>query len=182
MRCMCSGRSLLVCQAIVQKPSKPPPPWRRVLMSRLLNSDVEPVPWNRGFQSLGKDVRRKPANHCGNSSHPTLAYSASPPSKVVLEPPCHVGRRNPFTNPGGVGQLLQFRFHLETFSIYQVSRGRLAFLLISKIYCQMYADTGIATDSARVSWSGRWARWLAKPCRYLFAGTPMPHLKVPEIN
>ncbi len=59
------------------------------------------------------------------------------------------------------------------------SRGRLAFLLISKIYRQMYADTGIATDSARVSWSGRWARWLAKPCRHLFAGAPMPHLAVP---
>jgi hypothetical protein len=43
----------------------------------------------------------------------------------------------------------------------------------------MYADTGIATDSARVTWSGRWARWLAKPCRYLFAGTPMPDLKIP---
>src|SRR2546425_1610561 len=36
------------------------------------------------------------------------------------------------------------------------SRGRLAFLLISKIYRQMYADTGIATDSARVTRSGRW--------------------------
>jgi hypothetical protein len=60
------------------------------------------------------------------------------------------------------------------------SRGRLAFVLISKIYRQMYADTGIATDSARVSWSGRWARWLAKPCRALFAGKPMPDLTVPR--
>ena len=59
------------------------------------------------------------------------------------------------------------------------SRGRLAFVLISKIYRQMYADTGIATDSARVTWSGRWARWLAKPCRLLFAGKPMPNLVVP---
>jgi len=61
------------------------------------------------------------------------------------------------------------------------SRGRLAFLLISKIYRQMYADTGIATDSARVTWSGRWARWMAKPCRRLFAGSPMPELQVPEV-
>jgi radical SAM superfamily enzyme YgiQ (UPF0313 family) len=30
-------------------------------------------------------------------------------------------------------------------------RGRLAFVLISKLYRQMYANTGIATDSARVS-------------------------------
>jgi radical SAM superfamily enzyme YgiQ (UPF0313 family) len=58
-------------------------------------------------------------------------------------------------------------------------KNRLAFLLISKIYRQMYADTGIATDSARVSWSARWARWLAIPCQKLFAGKPMPDLRVP---
>ena len=59
-------------------------------------------------------------------------------------------------------------------------KGRLCFLLISKIYRAMYANTGIASDSARVSWSARWARWLAKPCQKLFAGTPMPDLAVPE--
>ena len=59
-------------------------------------------------------------------------------------------------------------------------RARLAFVLISKIYRQMYADTGIATDSARVSRSARWARLLAKPCQRLFAAPPMPHLKVPQ--
>jgi radical SAM superfamily enzyme YgiQ (UPF0313 family) len=64
-------------------------------------------------------------------------------------------------------------------SFIKSSRGRLAFLLISKIYRQMYADTGIATDSARVSRSGKWVRLLAKPCRHLFAGRPMPHLQVP---
>jgi radical SAM superfamily enzyme YgiQ (UPF0313 family) len=58
-------------------------------------------------------------------------------------------------------------------------RGRLAFVLISKLYRQMYANTGIATDSARVSRSARWARWIAKPCRRLFAARPMPHLQVP---
>jgi hypothetical protein len=59
-------------------------------------------------------------------------------------------------------------------------RARLAFVLISKIYRQMYADTGIATDSARVSRSSRWARWLAKPCQRLFAAPPMPELMLPE--
>ena len=59
-------------------------------------------------------------------------------------------------------------------------RGRLAFVLISKVYRQMYADTGIATDSARASRSARWARWLAKPCRYLFSARPMPGLQVPK--
>lgn len=61
-------------------------------------------------------------------------------------------------------------------------RGRLAFVLISKVYRQMYANTGIATDSARIAKSARWARWLAKPCQRLFAAPPMPHLKAPEHN
>ena len=58
-------------------------------------------------------------------------------------------------------------------------RSRLGYLLISKLYRQMCANTGIATDSARVSRSATWARWLAKPTRRLFAGTPMPELQVP---
>ena len=59
-------------------------------------------------------------------------------------------------------------------------KGRLAFVLISKIYRQMYANTGIATDSARVSRSARWARLMAIPCRRLFAGRPMPDLQMPD--
>ncbi|HUF47318.1 MAG TPA: radical SAM protein [Vicinamibacterales bacterium] len=59
-------------------------------------------------------------------------------------------------------------------------RGRLAFLLISKLYRQMYANTGISTDSARRSTSVRWARWLSRPCQKLFAGRPMPELQVPS--
>jgi len=53
-------------------------------------------------------------------------------------------------------------------------RARLAFVLISKLYRQMYANTGIATDSARVSRANRWARLIARPCRRLFAGRPLP--------
>jgi hypothetical protein len=58
-------------------------------------------------------------------------------------------------------------------------KARLAFLLISKIYRQIYANTGIATDSARVNRSAQWARLMAIPCRWLFAGKPMPDLEVP---
>ncbi|RPJ73097.1 MAG: hypothetical protein EHM24_08485 [Acidobacteria bacterium] len=59
-------------------------------------------------------------------------------------------------------------------------RARLAFVLVSKLYRQMYANTGISTDSARVSRASRWARWMAKPCRRLFAARPMPDLAVPS--
>jgi radical SAM superfamily enzyme YgiQ (UPF0313 family) len=58
-------------------------------------------------------------------------------------------------------------------------RGRVAFVLISKLYRQMYANTGIATDSARVQRSTRWARWIGVACRRLFLGKPMPDLVVP---
>jgi len=58
-------------------------------------------------------------------------------------------------------------------------RARLAFVLISKLYRQMYANTGIATDSARVQRSARWARWIGHACRRLFIGKPMPDLAVP---
>jgi hypothetical protein len=53
-------------------------------------------------------------------------------------------------------------------------RARLAFVLISKLYRQMYANTGIATDSARVSRANRWARLIARPCRRLFVAKPLP--------
>jgi radical SAM superfamily enzyme YgiQ (UPF0313 family) len=58
-------------------------------------------------------------------------------------------------------------------------RGRLAFVMISKLYRLMYANTGITTDSARAARSARIARLIAGPCRRLFAAAPMPDLQVP---
>jgi len=52
-------------------------------------------------------------------------------------------------------------------------RARLAFVLISKLYRQMYANTGIATDSARVNRASQWARLIARPCRRLFVARPL---------
>ena len=59
-------------------------------------------------------------------------------------------------------------------------RARLAFVFISKLYRQMYASTGISTDSARRNRASAWARWLAIPCRKLFQARPMPELQVPQ--
>ncbi len=58
-------------------------------------------------------------------------------------------------------------------------RARITFVLISKLYRQMYANTGIATDSARVARSARRARVLARLARRLFITAPMPELQVP---
>ena len=58
-------------------------------------------------------------------------------------------------------------------------RARVAFVLVSKLYRHMYANTGIATDSARLQRSVRWARWIGRASRRLFLGKPMPDLAVP---
>ncbi len=58
-------------------------------------------------------------------------------------------------------------------------RARLAFVLISKLYRQMYANTGMAVKSSRQANAVRWARLIARPCHALFSARPMPQLQVP---
>jgi radical SAM superfamily enzyme YgiQ (UPF0313 family) len=58
-------------------------------------------------------------------------------------------------------------------------KAKLAFVLISKLYRQMYANTGISTDSARHSRANKMARLLAKPLVKLFSAAPMPQLQIP---
>jgi hypothetical protein len=58
-------------------------------------------------------------------------------------------------------------------------KSRLAFVMISKLYRQMYANTGISTDSARSNKAHRMTRLMAKPLVKLFAGAPMPQLQMP---
>ncbi len=58
-------------------------------------------------------------------------------------------------------------------------KSRLAFVLISKLYRQMYANTGIATDSARAGRAALWSRWIGRACRHIFTAAPMPELRIP---
>ncbi len=58
-------------------------------------------------------------------------------------------------------------------------KARLAFMLLSKLYRQMYAGTGISTDSARRKKAKTSARWIAKQTRKIFQATPMPELAYP---
>jgi hypothetical protein len=52
-------------------------------------------------------------------------------------------------------------------------------MFLSKLYRQMYAGTGISTDSARRKKSKAWARWTARQCKKLFRAKPMPELAAP---
>ena len=59
-------------------------------------------------------------------------------------------------------------------------KSRIAFIFISKLYRQMYAGTGISTDSARRKKAKISARWIARQCRKLFHSEPMPELQAPS--
>lgn len=73
----------------------------------------------------------------------------------------------------------QLRLVWERAQCVKSMKAKLAFVLISKLYRQMYANTGISTDSARHSRANRMARLLAKPLVKLFSAPPMPQLDIP---
>jgi hypothetical protein len=52
-------------------------------------------------------------------------------------------------------------------------------VMISKLYRQMYANTGISTDSARSDRARRMTRLIARPLVKLMKVPPMPLLQVP---
>ena len=58
--------------------------------------------------------------------------------------------------------------------------SRIAFIFLSKLYCQMYARTGISSDSARRKKAKSSARWIARQCKRLFQAKPMPELSSPR--
>ncbi len=59
-------------------------------------------------------------------------------------------------------------------------RARLAFCFLSKLYRQMYAGTGISSDSARRRKAKLSARFIARQCRKLFQSKPLPELRSPD--
>jgi radical SAM superfamily enzyme YgiQ (UPF0313 family) len=140
---------------------------------------LTPFPGTLDFAAWEKSLGTEPPRVDGVSiSRHWLIPQAQRPKIYIEHPamsPDEIRRRT---------QAVWDRFYSVS-NIWRRSRGavtsikaRLAFLLISKIYRQMYANTGIATDSARVNRSARWARLMAIPCRRLFAGRPMPELRV----
>jgi tRNA A37 methylthiotransferase MiaB len=81
---------------------------------------------------------------------------------------------------GAWDQFYSWRGVWKRAQVVESLRSRIAFVLISKLYRQMYANTGIATDSARVARSARWARVMGLAARRLFIARPMPELTIPE--
>ena len=69
-----------------------------------------------------------------------------------------------------MGPVLQPAAHLGAIQL-APNRSRVAFVLISKLYRQMYANTGIATDSARVSRANQWARLIASHAATVYSAS-----------
>lgn len=72
-----------------------------------------------------------------------------------------------------------WRLIWERSKVVRSFKSRLAFMFASKLFRQMYASSGLSTDSARIKRSNIWARLTLIPARRLFLSAPMPDLQVP---
>jgi hypothetical protein len=139
---------------------------------------LTPFPGTLDFAAWEKSLGPAPQQVGGVpvSRHWLIPQANRP--KVYVEHPVMSPEQIRQLTQGVWDQFYSLRSIWKRSRVVRTLKARLAFVLISKIYRQMYANTGIATDSARVSRSVRWARWMALPCRRLFAGRPMPELQL----
>jgi hypothetical protein len=142
---------------------------------------LTPFPGTLDFAAWEKSLGAEPpsVNGIPVSRHWLIPQAHRP--KVYIEHPVMKADEIRRRTQAVWDRFYSFRSIWKRSAVVQSIKARLAFVLISKIYRQMYANTGIATDSARVSRSAQWARWMAIPCRRLFAGTPMPDLQLTDI-
>ena len=142
--------------------------------------DPDSLPGNGGLPPMGKERRRWRAKNRGVPI--TRRWLIPPPlrPKIYWPHPVMSAEEIRERTQAVWDEFYSWGSIWKRSNFIRSKGGRLAFLLISRIYRHMYSDTGIATDSARVAWSTRWTRILAKPCQLLFAGQPMPDLAIPD--
>ena len=141
---------------------------------------LTPFPGTIDFAAWEKTLASDTTRIAGVPHHAPLADPAGAAAQGLHTASGDVGRRHPTAERRVSGtSSTACRNIWERSQCVKSLKSRLAFVLISKLYRQMYANTGIATDSARVNRSAQWARMIAKPCRRLFVGKPMPDLQVP---
>ena len=116
------------------------------------------------------------------SRHAALADSAGEAAEAVLAHPTLSFEEIRVGTQGAWDRFYSWPNVWARSRVVKSLKARLAFVLISKLYRQMYANTGIATDSARVARSARWARWMGRATRRLFIAPPMPGLQVPQME
>ena len=123
---------------------------------------LTPYPGYHRFRALGTRAGWRRHDRRWHSHHAALAHPAGEPSEGLCTASRDVARRNSASHAGGVGPLLfPAKGSGADRVVVKTWKARLAFVLSSKLYRQMYASTGIATDSARRTRSARVARWMA---------------------
>lgn len=141
---------------------------------------LTPYPGTVDFQRWEKTMANDPTRVAGIPLTRYWLIPQSRKSKVYMTHPRMSADEIRQRTQGVWDEFYSLRLVWQRSNCLKSLRSRLGFTLLSKLYRQMFANTGIATDSARVSRSAAWARWLAKPCRRLFHGPLMPHLQAPS--
>ena len=139
---------------------------------------LTPFPGTLDFAAWEKSLGETPERVGGIpvSRHWLIPQANRP--KVYIEHPVMSADQIRQNTQGVWDRFYSLRSTWERSRVVKSLKARVAFVLISKLYRQMYANTGIATDSARVNRSAQWARLIAKPLRRFFAGRPMPDLQL----
>ena len=120
---------------------------------------LTPFPGTLDFEKWAASPEQQGVQVDGDSGHAALADPARAPAQALHAASDDGGGGDPGAHAGRVGPVLQLARRLGALARrWSRSRHALAFVLISKLYRQMYANTGIATDSARVARSARMAR------------------------
>lgn len=143
---------------------------------------LAPFPGTLDFREWEKKVAEDPEMIAG---FPISRYWLIPQSlrpKVYIPHPTMSADEIRQRTQGTWDRFYRLRTVWQRSAIVPALRARIAFVLISKLYRQMYANTGISTDSARTNRANKWARWIAKPCRRFFQAEPMPELEVPTLH
>ena len=121
--------------------------------------DADAVPGHRRFRGVGEDARgATPTQIAGIpiTRHWLIPQAQRP--KVYTPHPVMSADEIRSRTQAVWDQFYSLRRIWTRSRCVPTLRSRLAFVLISKLYRQMYANTGIATDSARVNRANRWAR------------------------
>jgi radical SAM superfamily enzyme YgiQ (UPF0313 family) len=140
---------------------------------------MTPFPGTVDFKKWEADVSGDETRIAG---HPLTRFWLIPLSqrpKVYMPHPSMSGPEIKERTLGVWDRFYSMRSIWERSRVANSLGSRLTFILMSKLYRQMYAGTGISSDSARAHRAEAWARMIAKPCRWLFRSAPMEDLQVP---
>ncbi len=120
---------------------------------------------------MGKEPGRSSAGNRRDSNHALLADSRGKRPKMFMPHPTMSSDEMRARTQGVWDEFYSLPAIWKRSACTPTLRARFAFVFISKLYRQMYASTGIATDSARRERATLWARRIAKVTRRLFQAT-----------